>query len=120
MGTPAPPWTLMLEPGPLIAATPTDRLDPRAEFARRLEAAGLGDAAGDELPMTQEQLADALGITPVHVNRILKDLDREGLVVRNKSFVRVPNWAALRKAGGFNELYLHLDQALDSARRMAS
>ncbi len=80
------------------------------EFARRLEAAGLGDVDGYELPMTQEQLADALGITPVHVNCVLRDLDREGLIVRNKRFVRVPNWEGLRKTAGFNELYLHLDQ----------
>jgi CRP-like cAMP-binding protein len=84
------------------------------EFARRLEAGGLAEAAGYELPMTQEQLADALGITPVHVNRILRDLDREGLIVRNKRFVRVPSWEALRKCGGFSELYLHLDQVVVS------
>src|SRR6185295_170205 len=35
------------------------------EFAIRLDAAGLADALGYELPMTQEQLADALGLTPV-------------------------------------------------------
>lgn len=82
------------------------------EFSRRLEAAGMADAAGYELPMTQEQLADALGITPVHVNRVLRNLDREGLIIRDKRFVRVPNWEALRKVGGFNELYLHLDQVM--------
>jgi CRP-like cAMP-binding protein len=86
------------------------------EFARRLEAAGLADAAGYELPMTQEQLADALGITPVHVNRILRELDREGLIVRNKRFVRVPSWEALRRVGGFNELYLHLNQVVPAAQ----
>jgi predicted transcriptional regulator len=60
--------------------------------------------------MTQEQIADALGITPVHVNRVLRELDDEGLIVRNKRAIRVPNWTALRKVAGFNELYLHLDQ----------
>jgi CRP-like cAMP-binding protein len=79
------------------------------EFTRRLEVAGLAERDGYELPMTQEQLADALGITPVHVNRILRELDRAGLVVRDKRFVRVPDWEALRKAAGFNELYLYLD-----------
>ncbi len=79
------------------------------EFARRLESVGLGEASGYELPMTQEQLADALGITPVHVNRVLKDLDREGLIVRNTRFVRLPNWEALRKAAGFTDFYLHLN-----------
>lgn len=82
------------------------------EFSRRLEAAGLAEAGGYELPMTQEQLADALGITPVHVNRVLRELDREGLIVRDKRFVRVPNWEALRRVGGFNELYLHLNQVI--------
>jgi len=87
------------------------------EFARRLEAAGLADAAGYELPMTQEQLADALGITPVHVNRILRELDRQGLIVRDKRFVRVPNWEALRRVGGFSELYLHLNQVMPAVQR---
>jgi CRP-like cAMP-binding protein len=85
------------------------------EFSRRLEVAGLADEDGYELPMTQEQLADALGITPVHVNRVLKDLDREGLIVRDKRFVRVPDWAALRKVAGFSEGYLHLDQVVPLA-----
>lgn len=68
------------------------------EFARRLAAVGLAESAGYELPMTQEQLADALGITPVHVNRILKELDREGLIVRTKRFVRVPDWGRCAKS----------------------
>ena len=80
------------------------------EFARRLDAAGLGSPEGHALPMTQEQLADVLGITPVHVNRVLRDLDQEGLIVREKRFVRVPDWEALRKVAGFVEAYLHLEQ----------
>jgi CRP-like cAMP-binding protein len=80
------------------------------EFARRLEAAGLAEEYAYELPMSQEQLADALGITPVHVNRTLRDLDREGLIEREKRHIRIPDWERLRQIGGFNELYLHLDQ----------
>jgi CRP-like cAMP-binding protein len=82
------------------------------EFSRRLEASGMASNGGYELPMSQEQLGDALGITPVHVNRVLRDLDRDGLIVREKRFVRVPNWEKLRKVGGFNENYLHLDQVV--------
>lgn len=81
------------------------------EFARRLEASGLVDEIAYELPMSQEQLADALGITPVHVNRILRDLDREGLINRNKRHIQIPDWEQLRRIGGFNEMYLHLDHA---------
>src|SRR5437868_7065362 len=42
------------------------------EFALRLRVAGLGTQLHYELPMTQEQLADALGMTSVHVSRTLK------------------------------------------------
>jgi DNA-binding GntR family transcriptional regulator len=61
--------------------------------------------------MTQEQLADATGLTPVHVNRSLKALEAEGLIVRNRRFVTIPDWERLRDESGFSELYLHLDQA---------
>ena len=81
------------------------------EFARRLEVAQLGTKEGYQLPMTQEQLADATGLTSVHVNRSLKSLERDGLIVRSKKHVGIPDWQALRDIAGFNELYLHLDQA---------
>jgi CRP-like cAMP-binding protein len=80
------------------------------EFARRLEVAGLSDVSGYHLPMTQEQLADATGLTPVHVNRVLKQLMREGLITRTKREVTIPDWDRLRSVAGFNETYLHLDQ----------
>ncbi len=60
------------------------------EFARRLEVAGLQAEYRYELPMTQEQLADAVGLTPVHVNRILQTLSREGLIERSKRFIAIP------------------------------
>ena len=80
------------------------------EFARRLELVGLADEYGYELPMTQEQIADATGLTSVHVNRVLKALSSEGLIVRNRRFVGIPDWEALRRVAGFSETYLHLDQ----------
>ncbi len=80
------------------------------EFARRLEVAGLAREYRYELPMTQEQLADATGLTPVHVNRVLKQLEREGLIVRDRRHVAIPDWEALRDVAGFTDNYLHLDQ----------
>ncbi len=85
------------------------------EFARRLEVAGLAAEYRYELPMTQEQLADAVGLTPVHVNRVLKGLSQEGLIERDRRFVRIPDWEALRQVGGFSEVYLHLDQVVPVA-----
>ena len=81
------------------------------ELAKRLKLADLGDEHGYSLPMTQEQLADATGLTPVHVNRSLKALDVDRLIVRNRRFIGIPDWERLRDESGFSELYLHLDQA---------
>jgi CRP-like cAMP-binding protein len=85
------------------------------EFARRLEAGGLVDEYRYELPMTQEQIADATGLTPVHVNRVLMALARDGLIERSKRFVAIPQWEALRRVAGFSETYLHLDQVRPEA-----
>jgi len=60
--------------------------------------------------MTQEQLGDATGLTPVHINRSLKELEAENLIVRRRQFVGIPDWERLRQASDFSELYLHLDQ----------
>ncbi len=78
------------------------------EFAIRLEAQGLADENGYELPMTQEQLADALGLTSVHVNRTIMALEAEGFIDRDKRRVRFPDWRRMRDIGDFNQRYLHL------------
>ena len=78
------------------------------EFAVRLEAQGLADDYGYELPMTQEQLADVLGLTPVHVNRTVKALEADGLIGRKGRSVSFPDWEQMRSVGDFNQRYLHL------------
>lgn len=80
------------------------------EFAVRLKAIELDAARDYELPMTQEQLADAVGLTPVHVNRTLKGLERDGLIRRDRRSVRIADWANMRATADFSERYLHLDQ----------
>jgi CRP-like cAMP-binding protein len=80
------------------------------EFAMRLEAVGLGEQCNYELPMTQEQIADTVGLTSVHVNRTLKALDGEGLTTRSKRSVVIQDWKKLTETGDFNPAYLHLPQ----------
>lgn len=80
------------------------------EFAQRLDAVGLGSECNYELPMTQEQMADAVGLTPVHVNRTLKALDAEGLTTRSKRSVIINDWKRLAEVGDFRSTYLHLPQ----------
>lgn len=79
------------------------------EFGRRLEAQGLAGPDGYELPITQEQLADALGLTAVHVNRTLKSLAASGLITRQKRSIRFADWERLREVGDFSQRYLHLE-----------
>jgi DNA-binding GntR family transcriptional regulator len=59
--------------------------------------------------MTQEQLADAVGLTSVHVNRTLQSLEKDGLISRDKRKVTVVDWAAHARAGDFSATYLHLN-----------
>ncbi len=80
------------------------------EFALRLNVTGVGDELGYELPMTQEQLADATGLTSVHVNRTLKALEKYGLIERaNPRMIHIGNWTSLAAAGEFDAGYLHFD-----------
>jgi CRP-like cAMP-binding protein len=87
------------------------------EFSLRLKVAGLGAETDYELPMTQEQLADCVGLTPVHVNRTLKALETAKLITRKSSRgIVIGDWKKLAEAGDFDSNYLHLrggEPALD-------
>ena len=79
------------------------------EFSLRLQLAGLGQQTNYELPMTQEQLADATGLTPVHVNRTIKALEREKLIERTSArSTYIGDWRSLADVGDFQSTYLHL------------
>lgn len=64
-----------------------------------------------KFPVTQEQLADALGLTPVHVNRSLKALREDGLVRLTRNEVILLDWERLQAEAEFNTDYLHLPSA---------
>jgi len=81
------------------------------EFALRMEAVELGKSAAYELPLTQEQLADATGLTAVHVNRTLMQLESERHIRRTKRTIRIDDWKALAKVADFDPRYLHMDGA---------
>jgi CRP-like cAMP-binding protein len=80
------------------------------EFALRLEVAELGEQTAYELPITQEQLADAVALTSVHVNRTLMKLQEDGLITRTKRMIVILNWDALAKVADFEARYLHLER----------
>ena len=79
-------------------------------------------AEGDRIafPLTQEELADASGLTPVHVNRTLKQLRNEGLIALKERYLTVLDPAGLRKVAGFNPNYLHLRGAERQGQPLAA
>ena len=77
------------------------------ELALRLEASGVGKDGSYEFPLTQEQLADATGLTPVHTNRVLQALRKDGLISLTSQSLTVLDWARLQSVGDFDERYLH-------------
>jgi CRP-like cAMP-binding protein len=90
------------------------------EFGIRQEKAGLGVRSNYDLPLTQEQLGDALGLTSVHVNRTLKALEDGGLIRREKRSLTISDWSALRKTGDFDPSYLYLELAEEIAATRAA
>jgi CRP-like cAMP-binding protein len=78
------------------------------EFAIRMRNVGLTGDYEYELPITQEQFADAVGLTTVHVNRTLRSLDKDGFVKRDRRTIFIPSWTRLAAVADFNERYLHL------------
>lgn len=78
------------------------------EFAVRLQASGESQTRKYLLPMTQEQLGDATGLTSVHVNRTIQRLRHDGLISTDRRSVTIEDWEGLVAAGDFNTAYLHL------------
>jgi CRP-like cAMP-binding protein len=80
-----------------------------AELYIRLRTVGLTHNGGCDFPLTQNDLADATGLTPVHVNRMLQDLRRDGLIELERKHLRIPDLERLMDVSMFNANYLHLN-----------
>ena len=81
------------------------------EFYVRLRAVGLTKGDACEMPFTQAELADATGLSVVHVNRTLQELRGEGLITLRAGSLTVLDWERLKEAGEFDPAYLHLKKA---------
>ena len=82
------------------------------ELQTKLRSLGLADEEGFELPLTQGDLADAIGVSAVHVNRVLQQLKREGLITTGRGYVAIHKWDELQEVAGFDPGYLHLHDSL--------
>jgi CRP-like cAMP-binding protein len=79
------------------------------EMAMRYKAGVVAQRVTFDLPLTQAHLADATGLTSVHVNRVLKILREGGLATVRSRTVSILDWEALSELGEFNANYLHTD-----------
>ncbi|VIO81059.1 Crp/Fnr family transcriptional regulator [Bradyrhizobium ivorense] len=99
-------WTMNL--GQRTALERTAHL--LCEIWLRLSMAELTRGDNCDFPLTQADLADATGLSKVHVNRILQELRAAGLIVLKSKTLAVPDLARLMRAGLFNPNYLHMDR----------
>jgi CRP-like cAMP-binding protein len=78
------------------------------EIITRLDSVGLAPNKSVQIPLTQATLADALGLSAVHVNRVAQELRSEGLITWRGKTLTVNDWEGLKEAGDFDPTYLHL------------
>ncbi|MBL6458323.1 Crp/Fnr family transcriptional regulator [Belnapia sp. T6] len=83
------------------------------EVFLRLRAVGLAEDGRFDFPVTQSDLADATGLTPVHINRMLQRLREEGLILAEGRRWTIRDAAGLRQAAHFTANHLHYDRAHD-------
>lgn len=83
------------------------------ETALRMQQVQLGTRESFWFDMTQAQLADALGLTPVHVNRSLQALRTEGMIHTESRQVFIDDWDRLATVAEFDPGYLLLKSAAD-------
>ena len=79
------------------------------EFYWRYEAIGLLTESVIRLPLTQAELGDTLGLTAIHVNRVLRDMRQAGLVERSRSEIHLLDFPGLKTLAQIDRDYLHFD-----------
>lgn len=77
------------------------------EVSLRTRMLGLSETHEFDLPLTQTDLGDALGLSPVHINRVLQDLRKSGLIATRGRHFTIGDWPALKRFAKFDPAYLH-------------
>jgi CRP-like cAMP-binding protein len=81
------------------------------EISIRLKLARLSDGYRFQLPLTQGELGDLLGMSLVHANRCVRTLREDGLVTLQGRQLEILDWRALRELGDYDPSYLQLSEA---------
>lgn len=79
------------------------------ELQMRFAVVGLTTPEGFPFDLTQADLGDMTGLTPVHVNRTLRKLREAGLAVIRDGFASIPDLRHLQEFAGFDSTYLYLE-----------
>jgi len=87
------------------------------ELALRLEGTMLKSGTTYELPLRQEQIADAVGLHRVAVNRMVRGLAAQGLIAARKNAITIIDAAKLEELADFSARYLHLGQSVGDRRK---
>ncbi len=80
------------------------------EMFWRLQAVGLTEGHSFKFPLTQAELGDTLGLSTVHVNRVVQELRKEGLITWRGETVIVEDWPRLQQLAEFDPTFLSLEQ----------
>jgi CRP-like cAMP-binding protein len=80
------------------------------ELYLRLKTVGRAQNGSCDFPLTQNDLADATGLTAVHVNRTLQELRRDGLIELERKQLRILDLERMKELAMFNPNYLHLER----------
>ena len=81
------------------------------ELHRRATDVGLANGDAMSLPLSQAVLADALGLTSVHLNRMLKELRRSGAITLERGVLTIADSATMIRFAGVADNYLHRPRA---------
>jgi CRP-like cAMP-binding protein len=79
------------------------------ELFTRLDVVGAAPHGVFNLPLTQAELGDALGVSQVHANRVVGELRSRGLVTWRDETVRILDWPGLQALAEFDPTYLMLE-----------
>jgi CRP-like cAMP-binding protein len=111
-------WATLVDEGTLrewllnIGRRPADKQIAHlfCELLLRLRTVGLASEDSFDFPVTQDELADTLGLSAVHVNRTLQHLREQGLITLAGKRLTIPDVERLEAFADFNPNYLHLQK----------
>lgn len=87
------------------------------EFLTKMTAIGLADGRTCKLPLTQPEMADALGLSTVHMNKKLREIREAGLLTLRANRLKVHDWEGLCALADFDPDYLHIKRTAALRRR---